>query len=61
MRKMLGYVEGADFFLVFSLIIFLLFFIGVTIYLFRMDKKLVSDMEQLPLQNDDQTTKEATT
>lgn len=55
MGKMLGYVEGADLFLVISLLIFLLFFIGVSIYLFKIDRKLISDMEQLPLQNDDTT------
>jgi cytochrome c oxidase cbb3-type subunit 4 len=52
MGRILGYVEGADLFLVISLIIFLLFFIGVSIYLFKIDRKLISDMEQLPLQND---------
>lgn len=50
---MLGYVQGADVFLIFSLLLFLLFFIGTAIYMIRMDKGMVQKMENMPLQNDE--------
>ncbi len=50
---MLGYVQGADVFLIFSLLLFLLFFIGTAIYIVKMDKNTIEEMENLPLQTDE--------
>jgi cytochrome c oxidase cbb3-type subunit 4 len=58
MSQMLGYVEGADVFLIISLLLFLLFFIGVTIYMIRMEKGMVEKMENMPLLNDEPNQKE---
>lgn len=48
-KQFIDKLPGADFFMVTSLLIFLVFFIIVGLYLFIMDKKHVSRMSQLPL------------
>jgi len=51
-NKMLGKLEGADVWMVLSLLIFVLFFIAVCIYLVRMNKTHIETMSNLPLQDD---------
>lgn len=46
-------ISGYQAYLLFSLWIFLLFFIVVTIYLIRIKKPHITHMSDLPLQDDD--------
>lgn len=52
MRQFLDGVQGVDVYLIISLFIFLAFFIGVAIWFFRVDKKHVEKMSQMPLQDE---------
>ena len=47
-NKMLGHVNGADFWLVTSLIIFLVFFIGMAIHLITMRNNRVEQLKNIP-------------
>jgi cbb3-type cytochrome oxidase subunit 3 len=51
-NKMLGRLEGADVWMGLSLMIFVLFFIGVCVYLYRMSSSYTEAMKQVPLQED---------
>jgi cytochrome c oxidase cbb3-type subunit 3 len=51
-NKMLGRLEGADVWMGLSLMIFVLFFIGVCVYLYRMSNTYTETMKQVPLQDD---------
>jgi len=51
-NKMLGRLEGADVWMGLSLMIFVLFFIGVCIYLCRMSSSYIETMKHVPLQDD---------
>jgi len=48
-RQFLQQVPGADFYMIGSLMIFLVFFFGVGLYLLTGDKKKFQEMAQLPL------------
>ena len=50
MGKMIGYVEGADVYLIISLFIFLDVFIGAAIYLTLMSKEEITELSNLPLE-----------
>ena len=52
-KDVLQSVEGIEFYTIVSMIIFILFFIGMIIWLFKVDKKYIQEMSKLPLQNDD--------
>jgi len=52
-KEVLQSIEGVEFYTIISMIIFILFFIGMTIWLFKVDKKYFKQMSELPLQNDD--------
>ena len=52
-KDVLQSVEGIEFYTIVSMIIFILFFIGMIIWLFKVDKKYIQQMSKLPLQNDD--------
>lgn len=45
-------IENVEFWPVFSLIIFFLFFLGLLIYIFRIDKKYIRKMKNLPFEED---------
>jgi len=49
MNKMIGKLEGADVWLVISLMVFLLFFTAVCVYLFRMSRRHAQEMSMVPL------------
>jgi hypothetical protein len=51
MGKMIGYVEGADVYLVIALLIFLAVFISAAVYMNLMSKEQISDLANLPLEN----------
>ena len=51
MGKMIGYVEGADIYLIISLILFIAVFVIVTLYMTVMTKEQSDAMSNLPLSN----------
>jgi cbb3-type cytochrome oxidase subunit 3 len=48
-KEVLQSIEGVEFYTIISMIIFILFFIGMTIWLFKVDKKYIQSMSELPL------------
>jgi cytochrome c oxidase cbb3-type subunit 4 len=51
-RDVLQSIEGVEFYTIVSMIIFILFFIGMIIWLFKVDKKYIKTMSELPLQEE---------
>ncbi|MBR9861310.1 hypothetical protein GYB22_11295 [bacterium] len=51
MNKIIGFVEGADVYLVTSLLIFLLVFVVVSVQMFLMKKDTSDKMSMLPFHN----------
>jgi len=51
-KEVLQSIEGIEFYTIVSMIIFILFFIGMTIWLFKVDKKYIETMSKLPLKED---------
>lgn len=49
-KDVLQSIEGVEFYTIVSMILLILFFIGMTIWLFKVDKKYVKDMSELPLE-----------
>jgi len=45
-------IEGIEIYPIISLIIFLTFFIGLLIWVFKVDKKYIKKMKELPLDGD---------
>ena len=58
MGKMIGYVEGADVFLVIALLIFLGVFVIAAVYMNLMSKEQIADLASLPLENKNNETNE---
>lgn len=52
-KEILQSIEGVEIYPIISLIVFVLFFIVVTIRLIRMDKNYINEMKQLPLNNEE--------
>lgn len=48
-KEVLQSIEGVEFYTIVSMIIFILFFIGMIIWLFKVDKKYIKTMSELPL------------
>lgn len=48
-------MDGIEIYPIISLSIFFLFFMGLLFYTFKMDKSLVKEMGQAPLQDDAET------
>jgi len=55
---MIGYVEGADFYLIIALLIFLGVFIIAAIYMNLMSKEQIAELANLPLDNTNNETNE---
>jgi len=55
MGKMIGYVEGADIFLVIALLIFLGVFVIAAVYMNLMSKDQIAKLANLPLDNNNET------
>lgn len=55
MFKQLSNLAGDEIYLLVSLLIFVAFFIGATIVLFRMKKTHINYMSQIPLESENQT------
>jgi cytochrome c oxidase cbb3-type subunit IV len=51
-NKMLGKLDGADVWMVLSLLIFVLFFIGVCIYLLRLSNEHAEKMKRIPFSDE---------
>lgn len=51
-KEILQSIKGVEIYPIISLIIFFLFFIGLGIWLFKMDKSKIFKMKHLPLNND---------
>jgi len=47
-------IENVEFWPVFSLVVFFLFFLGLLIYVFKIDKKYISKMKNLPFEEDEE-------
>jgi cbb3-type cytochrome oxidase subunit 3 len=45
-------IQGVDSYLIFSMVLFIVFFVVVTIYLFAMKKEDVDTLKNLPLSED---------
>ncbi|MBK9098394.1 MAG: cbb3-type cytochrome c oxidase subunit 3 [bacterium] len=48
-KEVLQSIEGVEFYTIVSMIILILFFIGMTIWLFKTDKNYIKHMSELPL------------
>ena len=48
-KEVLQSIEGVEFYTIVSMLIFILFFIGMTIWLFKVDRKYIKTMSELPL------------
>lgn len=56
MKNIKYYLEnetGMDFFGLFSLVIFFLFFSGLLIYVYRMNKAKIEELKNIPLKDDE--------
>jgi cytochrome c oxidase cbb3-type subunit IV len=51
-KEVLQSIEGVGFYTIVSMILFILLFIGITIWLFKVDKKYIKTMSELPLEED---------
>ena len=51
MSQFLNGVKGVDGYLIFSMIVFITFFIGLLIWVYKADKNYISKMKNLPLEN----------
>ncbi len=51
-KEVLQSIEGIEIYTIISMIIFILFFIGMTIWLFKVDKRYIKTMSELPLEED---------
>ena len=51
-KEVLQSIQGIEFYTIVSMIIFILFFIGMIIWLFKVDKKYIKEMSELPLEDD---------
>jgi hypothetical protein len=54
-KQFLQHVPGADWFMIGSLAVFIIFFLGVSLYLLTADKKGFEQMASLPLAPDSKT------
>ena len=45
-------IEGVEVYAIISMIIFITFFIGILIWLFKVDKQYIKKMRELPLEKD---------
>jgi cbb3-type cytochrome oxidase subunit 3 len=48
-KEVLQSIEGVEIYTIISMIILILFFVGIVIWLFKVDKKYIKHMSELPL------------
>ena len=51
-KNILQSIDGVEIYAIIALLIFFLFFIGVTIWLLKVDKDYLKKMSKLPLESD---------
>ncbi len=51
-RNYLQSIEGVEIYPLFTLIVFVLFFIVMLVWMLRIDKNYIKEMEQLPLESE---------
>ena len=51
MGELIGYVEGADIYLVIAILIFMFVFVVAAIYMFSMNKEQADTLANMPLSN----------
>jgi hypothetical protein len=51
MKQFLANVQGVDGYLIFSLVVFFLFFVGLLWWVFTADKGYIKKMKNIPLDN----------
>ncbi|NVJ87343.1 MAG: cbb3-type cytochrome c oxidase subunit 3 [Algoriphagus sp.] len=56
-KEVLRSIENIEIYPVISLLIFVLFFLGVFVWVKSLPKELVDHMKSLPMENDDELTK----
>lgn len=56
LSKVLSSIDGISAYPIFSLLIFVPFFIAVTIWIFKLDKKYLKYMSEMPLDNSNDVT-----
>lgn len=56
-KELLQSIEGIEIYPIISLFVFIALFIGVVIWIVKLDKKYVKEMESLPLLNDEDINK----
>ena len=59
-KEVLQSIEGVEFYTIISMIVFILFFIGMTIWLFKVDRNYIKIMSELPLNEDNKEIKNFT-
>ena len=59
-KEVLQSIDGIGFYTIVSMIIFILFFIGMTIWLLKVDKKYIKLMSELPLTEENKEIKNIT-
>lgn len=56
-KEVLQSIEGVEFFTIVSMLLFILFFVGMTIWLFKVDKNYIKTMSDLPLNEENNEVK----
>jgi hypothetical protein len=51
-KEVLQSIEGVEFYTIISMMIIILFFVGMIIWLLKVDKKYIKTMSELPLEED---------
>jgi cbb3-type cytochrome oxidase subunit 3 len=59
-KDVLQSIDGVEFYAIVAMIIFILFFIGIAIWLFKVDKKYIKKMSELPLNEENNEIKNLT-
>ncbi|MFI5222202.1 MAG: CcoQ/FixQ family Cbb3-type cytochrome c oxidase assembly chaperone [Bacteroidia bacterium] len=55
MGQFLDNIKGYDLYLIFSLLVFVIFFIALLIGLLKIDKKYIEKMENMPFEKNEKT------
>lgn len=50
-KDVLQAIEGVNIYPIISMFLFMLFFVGIIIWIFRLDKKYISEMKNLPFES----------
>ena len=48
-RNLLQSIEGVEIYPLISLVVFVVFFVAILVWMLKIDKKYIKEMEQLPL------------